>query len=178
MSRTVTSSLPSTAASTGCNGDATPRRCAMATPAVGVTSSMSCANTVLIDRTSASRSVIRPPPPVSEKLDTSQVSSRPGIGSSILLGAGYRALIWMPCSSAAASTNGLNPEPAWRPPWVARLNRADGASPKKSRPPTMASTCPVSLRITTIAADGPPSQGRMAVRALSAACCTSGCSVV
>ena len=28
----------------------------------------------------------------------------------------------MPFSSAAASTNGLNAEPGWRWPWVARLN--------------------------------------------------------
>ena len=34
-----------------------------------------------------------------------------------------------PCSSAAASTKGLNDEPGCREPWVARLNRATGSLP-------------------------------------------------
>src|SRR6266550_9137255 len=49
----------------------------------------------------------------------------------------------MPWASAAASTKGLNDDPVWRIPWVARSNLASGSEPKKSRPPTSARTNPV-----------------------------------
>jgi hypothetical protein len=38
----------------------------------------------------------------------------------------------MPCSRAAASTSGLNDDPAWRRPWVARLSLAVESSPRRS----------------------------------------------
>ena len=45
----------------------------------------------------------------------------------------------IPRSSAASSTNGLNALPAWRRPWVARLNSLR----PKLRPPTIARIAPV-----------------------------------
>ncbi len=46
----------------------------------------------------------------------------------------------MPWVRAAARTKGLNEEPAWRGPWVARFSLAIGLALKKSRPPTIART--------------------------------------
>ena len=47
----------------------------------------------------------------------------------------------MPCSIAAARTNGLKEDPLWRPGLcVARLNLSCAPGPKKSRPPTIART--------------------------------------
>ena len=61
-----------------------------------------------------------------------------------------RELSEYPCSIAVASVNGLNEEPGWRCPLVARLNGWF----LKSLPPTIALTSPVALSITTTEAVG------------------------
>ena len=59
-----------------------------------------------------------------------------------------------PWSSAAASVNGLNADPAWRPhPSHGSVARFSFDS-FQSRPPTIASTSPVALSIVTSAASG------------------------
>ena len=57
----------------------------------------------------------------------------------------------IPSRSAAARTNGLNAEPGWRSPCVARLNWLA----RKLRPPIIATTWPVWTSIATSAALGP-----------------------
>ena len=79
----------------------------------------------------------------------------------------------MPFSSAATRVNGLNAEPGWRWPCVARLNGRFS----KSEPPTIARTPPVSLSIATSAALGPMPPSRPAI-ACSAAFWKSRSSVV
>ena len=73
----------------------------------------------------------------------------------------------MPRSSARASTNGLNAEPGWRWPWVARLNGWDAY--RLSSPPTMARTMPSLLEIATREACGPVSFGSQSLIAFCAA---------
>ena len=68
--------------------------------------------------------------------------------------------------------NGLNAEPGWRCPLVARLN---GFSRKLS-PPTSALTSPVAFSIVTSEADGPTPL--ICATADSAAAWSSGSSVV
>ena len=55
-----------------------------------------------------------------------------------------------PFSKAVIRVNGLNDDPGWRWPFVARLN----GSSWKSLPPTIALTPPVLLSITTTDAVG------------------------
>ena len=69
--------------------------------------------------------------------------------------------------------NGLNAEPGWRCPFVARLN----GRCSKSVPPTIAFTSPVRFSIATRDALGPTPVSRLAI-ACSAAVCSSGSSVV
>ena len=71
----------------------------------------------------------------------------------------------IPRSSAVARTNGLNAEPGWRWPCVARLNGCD----TKSSPPTIARTSPLALSIATSEACGPPGVLSHALTASSAA---------
>ena len=78
-----------------------------------------------------------------------------------------------PSRSAAISVNGLNAEPGWRWPLVARLN---GRS-SKSSPPTIAFTSPVLFSIATSDALG-PMPARFCEIAASAAAWSSGSSVV
>ena len=80
----------------------------------------------------------------------------------------------MPRWMAVASTNGLNAEPGWRWPCVARLNGCDA----KFSPPTIARTSPVALSIATSDACGPPGALSHALTDCSAACCSLMSSVV
>ena len=73
----------------------------------------------------------------------------------------------------ATRVNGLNAEPGWRWPLVARLNGAAA----KSVPPTIALTSPVLFSIATSDALGPTPASRPAI-ACSAAAWSSGSSVV
>ena len=68
---------------------------------------------------------------------------------------------------------GLNAEPGWRWPLVARLN----GRASKSVPPTIALTSPVLFSIATSEALGPTPASRPAI-AFSAALCSSGSIVV
>ena len=78
-------------------------------------------------------------------------------------------------SIAAASVNGLNALPAWRPaPSVARLNWLLA----KFWPPTMARIAPVFGSMATSAAEGSPGVFRMLAMACSAWCCMARSSVV
>ena len=70
-----------------------------------------------------------------------------------------------PCSSAVIRVNGLNDEPGWRWPLVARLNGASW----KSGPPTIARTAAVSLSSTTTEAVGSIPPSRLATIALDLA---------
>ena len=80
-----------------------------------------------------------------------------------------------PDSSATASVNGLNAEPGWRWPSVARLNGywAKSSLPLTIGPPTIARTSPVLLSIATSEAVGRPCPvGSSSEIACSAAACS------
>ncbi len=78
-----------------------------------------------------------------------------------------------PSCSARSRMKGLNADPGWRWPLVARLN----GRRLKSVPPTIALTSPVLFSMATSEAVGPMAPSRPLI-ARSAAACSSGSRVV